>query len=314
MIALGVSQYLYGQATVANTVYITMYGLVMSSASPPVATGYQQLYQGTLSSTFGTLYGPGGSATALISHISLFNTTGTASTVQITTASSINYTIAQLLIPPNGWATYEDGNGWTVFTANGNVVIPTGISPSPAYPGIVANTLGTTMPRGLAGTATEAALTGGQMTLYPVQLQSGVSVGHLAFVSGTTGASTPTHWWFCLCNSSLGLLAITADQTTTAWAASTVKSLAIANISGGASSTFTTTYTGTHYIGIMMTGTTVPTLYGWTPAATAVLTQAAAGVIGGKSSTTGLTTPSGFPTTYGAITNSAFEVYGEVAA
>jgi hypothetical protein len=287
----------------------------MSSASPPVATGYQILAQGQLASAAASIYNPGATATALISNISLFNTGGSVQTVTLYaegTAGANELWVGQ--IPAGGSASYESGQGWTVYTATGLVVIPTGVSINPPYSGILANTLGITMPPGLAGTATEAALATGQMTLYPVMLQSGVTVGHLAFVSGTTAASTPTHWWFALCNNALGLLAITADQTTTAWAASTIKSLAIATIASGASTTFTTTYTGLYYIGIMVAATTaVPTLYGWTPAATAVLTQATTGVIGGKSSTTGLTTPSTFPTTYGAITNSAFQVYGEVA-
>jgi hypothetical protein len=314
VLALGTSQALEGTATSATTVTYTVGGLLMSSASPPVATSYEVLAQGQLASSAASIYNPGSSATALISSIILFNTGGSAQTVSLYmegTAGSNQIFAAS--IPAGGWAQYEDGNSWTVYSSSGLVVTGGLLYTDPPYTGTQSTTVSTTIPPSSVGTATEAALTSGTITLYPLEIATGLSVGHLVFISGTTAASNPTNWWFCLCNASLGLLAITADQTTTAWAASTLKSLAIATIASGSASTFITTYTGTYYIGIMVKATTVPTLQGWTPAATTLLTTAASGVIGGKSSTTSLTTPSGFPTTYGAITNSAFYVYGEAA-
>lgn len=314
MLALGASQALEGVATNATTVTYTVGGLLMSNASPPVANTYEVLAQGQLAASAGSIYNPGGSATALISSIILFNTGGTTQTVSLymegTAGSNQIYTGS---IPAGGWAQYEDGNGWSMYSSSGLVVPGTQIFTYPPYTGTQTTTVATTVPPAVVGTATEAAITLGTMTLYPVVMAAGAPVGHIVFISGTTGFSTPTNWWFVLCDNNRNLLAVTANQTTTAWAASTLKSLAIATISSGAASNFVTTYTGTYYVGLTGTGTTAPTLQGWTPAATTLLTQATAGVIGGKSSTTGLTTPSGFPTQYGAITNSAFYVYGETA-
>jgi hypothetical protein len=313
MLALGVSQQLYGIATSATTVNFTISGLLMTSASPPVATGYQVLAQGQVAASVTSMYNPGGSATALVGFINLYNTGASPQTVSLYQGGTAAANqLCTLVIPAGGWAQY-DNDGWTVFSASGLIV--TGAALYASYPGTQTTTIATSVPPAVVGTATEAALTSGQMTLVPMYIPAGQNIGHLVFISGTTAASTPTNWWFCLCDSARNLLATTANQTTTAWAASTLKSLAIANVAAGAATSFTTTYSGIHYAGIMMTASTVVTLQGWTPAATTLLTQATAGVGpgGGKSSTSGLTIPSTFPTQYGAITNAAFFVYAEAA-
>ena len=119
MIALGASQALEGVATNATEVNYTIGGLLMSNASPPVANTYEVLAQGQLPSSAGSLYNPGGSATALISYISLFNTDAIAQTVSLflTGAAAAN-TVATFNIPAGGWAEY-DGNGWTVYNSSG---------------------------------------------------------------------------------------------------------------------------------------------------------------------------------------------------
>jgi hypothetical protein len=71
------------------------------------------------------------------------------------------------------------------------------------------------------------------------------------------------------------------NDTTTAWAANARKTLAL-------TSTFTTTYSGLYYLGIMVAATTVPTIKGNT-AKTGGQLGAGAPSLGGTS-TTGLTT------------------------
>lgn len=93
-------------------------------------------------------------------------------------------------------------------------------------------------------------------------LPAGFTVGHIAFVSGTTAASVPTHWWFCLRDLKGNLLAVTADQLTTAWAASTQKSLAVATTAEGSATAFTTRYSGLYYISRTMAATTPTTFQG----------------------------------------------------
>jgi hypothetical protein len=102
--------------------------------------------------------------------------------------------------------------------------------------------------------------TSGTLYLVPIWLPKGLVVSSIAFVSGGTGAGTPTNYWFTLHNSSRVALARTADQTTTAWAANTIKSLAVAQTTAGAASSYTTTYSGLHYLGVMIKATTVCSL------------------------------------------------------
>ncbi|MCP9205491.1 right-handed parallel beta-helix repeat-containing protein [Streptomyces sp. NEAU-Y11] len=102
--------------------------------------------------------------------------------------------------------------------------------------------------------------TSGSLYLVPLWLPKGFTVSSLGFVSGGTAASSPTNWWFTLHNSAKVAVARTADQTTTAWAANTAKSVAIAQTTAGSASSYVTTYTGLHYIGVMIKATTVPSL------------------------------------------------------
>ena len=94
------------------------------------------------------------------------------------------------------------------------------------------------------------------------------------------------------------MLAQTADQLTAAWGTFTAKTLNIAADANGAAANYTTTYSGLHYLGIMVAATTVPTLTGGTPG-TAV--PGLAPVLYGNADT-GLTTPPAFPLTATSIT------------
>ena len=95
------------------------------------------------------------------------------------------------------------------------------------------------------------------MTSVPIFLGAGETVTNLTFTSGATAAGTPTNWWFALYDTSAtpALLQQTADQTTTAWAANTTKTLALA-------APVTITKSGFYWAAIMVKATTVPTLIG----------------------------------------------------
>ncbi|MEU9134583.1 right-handed parallel beta-helix repeat-containing protein [Streptomyces sp. NPDC048404] len=147
---------------------------------------------------------------------------------------------------------------------------------------------------------TSSTPTSGMLYLVPIWLPKGLVISNITFISGSTAAVTPTNWWFTLHNSSKVALARTADQTTTAWAANTVMTKAIAQTTAGTASSYTTTYAGLHYLGVMIKATTTPTLIseGSMPD---VVAQVSPG-FGGTDS--GLSTP---PTvTAGAFTAGAF--------
>lgn len=137
------------------------------------------------------------------------------------------------------------------------------------------------------------AITSGQLTMSAIPLPTGTVVSNITFDSASVAAGTPTHWWFALLDSNDNLLAVTADQTTTAWGSVTRKTLAIATTAAGAASSFATTYSGVHYLGICVVAATTPTLVGSSAgSAQAVLGDSPPIAPYGTSS---LTTPPTFP-------------------
>lgn len=117
-----------------------------------------------------------------------------------------------------------------------------------------------------AGDTGQVALATGVMTSVPIKLYAGDVITNVSFRSGATAAGTPTAWWFALYSSAAtpALLSQSADQTSTAWAANTTKTLALGSAQ-------TITQTGIYWVGINVTATTPPTLLG-TVAGPAIVT------------------------------------------
>jgi hypothetical protein len=109
-------------------------------------------------------------------------------------------------------------------------------------------------------------------------------VSSVTFVSGTTAMATGTHQWFCLTDRTSPnpvILAVTADDGATAWAADTAKTLSFA-------APYTPLSDLPVFVGIMVAATTVPSLAGVN---NALGTVAATGFAMSGASTTGLTSP-----------------------
>jgi hypothetical protein len=102
-----------------------------------------------------------------------------------------------------------------------------------------------------------AALTTQIMTDVALYLEAGETVTNLTFCSATTAAGTPTNWWFALYSPAATplLLGQTADQASAAWAANTVKTLALVT-------PYVVPTTGIYRAAIHVKATTVPTLLG----------------------------------------------------
>lgn len=164
-----------------------------------------------------------------------------------------------------------------------------------------------TIPRAGGAINTVTTPTSGTLWLMGIALPAGYPVSNITFVSNSA-TITPANWWFGLWDSSRVQLALTADQTTAAWAANVAKTLAIATTAAGAASSFTTTYEGMHYLGYMMKAATAPQL---------MASPLGAGIgslvpILYGSSDTGQTTPPAFPHTANALTVANFAAYGMV--
>ncbi|MFJ3834447.1 hypothetical protein ACIPY6_02900 [Streptomyces sp. NPDC090054] len=132
-----------------------------------------------------------------------------------------------------------------------------------------------------AGDTGQVALTTQVMTSVPIHLRAGDVVTNVSFRSGATAADTPTNWWFALYSDAAtpALLAQTADQTSTAWAANTTMTKALA-------AAYTVPKSGIYHVGIMVKATAVPTLLGAVAAPAIVTGERALSSSSGSSLTT----------------------------
>ena len=166
----------------------------------------------------------------------------------------------------------------------------------------ITGTLAETMPRETCPEVNTTAPASGTLAMQLIYLKAGTLVSNITIASATTAAGTPTNYFFALYDINRNLLAQSANQTTTAWAANTVKTLAM-----------TTPYriptSGPYYIGYMMTATTVATLKGGTARTGGQLAGSAPIIYG--TSTTGLTTA--MPNPAAAITSGTASIYAAVS-
>lgn len=173
--------------------------------------------------------------------------------------------------------------------------------PAPGTLGIT-GTIAETMPRETCPEVnTTVPTASGTLFMQAIYLTAGQLVSNITVSSATTAAGTPTAGRVGLYDASRNLRATSADQTTTAWAANTVKTLAM-----------TTPYrvptSGLYYIGFYMNATTVITMKGGT-AKTGGQLAAAVPILHGTSST-GLTTT--LPDPAAAITGGLVPIYAGI--
>lgn len=148
-----------------------------------------------------------------------------------------------------------------------------------------------------------AVLAQGRLQLFGIDLPVGITVTSITFMSATTALSVGVNQWFGLFSNAYVPLRLTADDTSTAWAADSEKTLAL-------TSPFVTTYPGIHYLGISVVATTRPSLAGWSMLPVTIATLAP--VLGGNSST-GLTNPASCPNPVTTPTQNGGLVYAYVS-
>jgi hypothetical protein len=120
MIALGPNQSLQGQTASASVVFYTVTGLVMNTATPPVAQSYDTPAQGYVPTSIGTIYTNAASVSALISSAYFPNTSGSVQTIEL----YINNVpiVPPTAIPNNGSLNYEDGSGFKLFPSGTTIL------------------------------------------------------------------------------------------------------------------------------------------------------------------------------------------------
>ena len=166
----------------------------------------------------------------------------------------------------------------------------------------ITGTLAESMPRETCPEVNTTAPASGTLAMQLIYLKAGQLISNITIASATTAAGTPTNYFFALYDVNRNLLAQSANQTTTAWAANTVKTLAM-------TSAYRVTASGPYYIGYFMTATTVATLKGGTARTGGQLAGSAPIIYG--TSTTGLTTA--LPATAAAITSATASIYAAVS-
>lgn len=165
----------------------------------------------------------------------------------------------------------------------------------------IAGALAETMARELVTETNTTVAASGTLNMQLIALRAGWLVSNITLCSATTAAGTPTHYLFGLYDSALNRLATSADQTSTAWAANTVKTLAM-------TAPYRVPTSGIYYIGYFMAAGTVPTLKGNT-AKTGAQLAGTAPILQGTSST-GLTTS--LPNPAAAVTVSTASFWAAV--
>lgn len=225
---------------------------------------------------------PGASVQRNVKGLYITNTHATQST-QVTVLHTDGTNVADLmgvlLLPGENLGYREDGS-WAHRDAQGAEYQPTMLTDY-LYAFGIANTLGESIPRMLCNEANLSALTSGTLFMQAIYLKAGQKITNLSFHSATTAAGTPTNGFMALYDANRNLLAQTANWTTEAWAANSIKTKAL-------TAQYTVPSTGLYYVGLMVTATTVPTMKGLT-AKTGGQLAGQAPILHGNS-TTGLTT------------------------
>lgn len=122
MLTLAANDTLSGGASVASQLTCTVFGMELASGTET----YKILDQRQLASSPATIY-TATAVTAFIRSIHIVNNDTAARTFQlfvnvgaagVTASDAITPLVS---VPAGGWATYEDGDGWRVYDANGAV-------------------------------------------------------------------------------------------------------------------------------------------------------------------------------------------------
>jgi hypothetical protein len=296
MLTLATTNTIAGVGSVASQLTCTIMGMELNGTTEV----YKILDQRQLAAAAETIYTVPSSTTTFVKSITVVNNDTAVRTFRLflNGTAAANAITPLYEIQPGGQAVYEDGAGWTLYTANGimlNGAVCLDLYQTAFF---VTGCKAETFPRNLVPEVNTALLSTGRLSLEAIAIRAGELITSISFWSATTAANTPTNQLFGLYNNTLTLLRATNNDTTTAWGANTRKTLNL-------TSTFTTTYTGLYYLGIMVTATTVPTLKGYT-ARTGGQLNAAAPSMGGTSNTgltTSLPTPANAP---GTVTTSVW--------
>lgn len=244
---------------------------------------------------------PAASTQRNVKALYIHNTSATvASTVLIQHFDgTVSVDLVNCTLLPDEHLNLNDNGSWVHRTAT--LAEYTFQPPASANLGIT-GTLAESMPRQLCPEVNTTAPASGTLGMMAIYLTAGQLISNITMASATTAAGTPTNYFFALYDGNRNLLAQSANQTTTAWPANTVKTLAM-------TTPFRVSVSGLYYIGYFMTATTVATLKGGTARTGGQLANTAPVIYG--TANTGLTTALPNPAT--AISGNTSSLYASVS-
>ena len=288
MITLAATNTLAADCDAASVMNCSIFGMELNTG----VEVYKVLYQGQLPSSPTTIYTTPSGTQTFIRTIKIVNKDTVARTFELFlngTASSNSITPIYTL-QAGEQAVYEDGRGWMFLDINGQLKQTVGQAPLlPNYG--PAGCKAETFPRQWCDETNVSVLSTGRLSLQAIWLQAGTVISSISLCSATTALSVGTNQLFGLYDANRNLLATTADNTSTAWGANSIKTLNL-------TAPYTVPSTGLYYIGVSVTATTPPTLKGQAAPSGSQL-RGLAPILGGTSST-GLT--SALPNPAAAIT------------
>ncbi len=261
-------------------------------------------YNITTAATTTIVSSPSSGTTRNVKAIFITNNSASASctiTVQVFNGTIATDLMGVTLLPGENCIFNANGD-WTHHDSQGGEYVGRSQTDIMSFGYGVSGTISENINRMLCGEANLSALTSGTLYLIAIYLTVGQKINNISFMSGATAAGTPTNQFFALYDNNRNLLAQTANATTTAWSANTIATRAL-------TATYTVTYTGLHYVGIMVAATTVPTLKGLAAKTTSSLAAIAPTLHG--NSTAGLTTT--LPTPAASITATANAAWAAVS-
>jgi hypothetical protein len=256
---------------------------------------YKVLDQRQLAAAPATIYTAPGSTQSFIKSIMVVNNDTVSRTIQYfrggTAAANAITPVYTLL--PSGCAVYTDGLGWKFYNKSGQMLVGMTDEPLGSCSNYsLASHLAESIPRNICTETNSVVPTAsGTMFMQAIYLPAGITATNVSWHSATTAAGTPTNNIIGLYSGARAKLAETANQTTAAWAANTLKTIPFAT-------PYAVTTSGIYYIGFMMTATTIITSKGNTAITNGAL-AAQAPILHGASDA-GLTTS--IPANAAAIT------------
>lgn len=287
----------------AADVEVSVSGIVTDTSAPPVVQGSEFISDplaSIVTATTTDIVTGASSRVKRVGHLSIRNSH--ASTATDLTVRHVDGTDTVDIIKVSllaGETLLFNGTTWIHYDSQGGQY--TYAAPPAANLGIT-GTLAESIPRELCPEVNTTAPASGTLAMQAIYLKAGTLVSNITLASATTAANAPTNYFFALYDSNRNLLAQSANQTSSAWAANTVKTLAM-------STPYRVPVSGLYYIGYFMTATTVPTLKGGTARTGGQLAGTAPIIYG--SSSTGLTTA--LPNPAAAITSGTASIYAAVS-